>query len=317
MNDTPLVSIIIPAFNAQLFIAETLKSILDQTYQNFEVIVVDDGSTDNTAKEVMHYDSKVSYYYQINSGAGAVPRNTGIKKCRGELLCFIDADDLMVEDRLETQVDFFKRNPEVSLIFSDYRNFSERGAYTESHFQTCPCLSRYLKGKNEIIIEHACTHLARENFGICSSFMIRRGLLDVEEGFDPALKASEDFHFYYRMARHTKVGVINKIGVMRRLHEHNLSNQTVRILKEGINSRTLLKESEKNPEAWSLLNEYIATCWSDLSRYNANNGRYSEALRNEIHAFSTDFCFARMKKSLRSMARTMALYTGFHKSHEV
>src|SRR5262245_29043481 len=99
LTSEPLVSVIIPMFNAQAFIRETLDSILAQTYKNLEIIVVDDGSTDCSSQVVHNYKVPVFYYYQSNSGGCAVPRNTGIAHSSGELLCFVDADDILVPDR--------------------------------------------------------------------------------------------------------------------------------------------------------------------------------------------------------------------------
>lgn len=111
MGAKPLVSVIIPAYNAQDMIGETLDSILAQTYRNLEIIVVDDGSTDRTSQVVKGYGSRVLYHYQKNSGGCAVPRNAGIERSSGDFLCFIDADDLMAPDRVALQVAFMERYP--------------------------------------------------------------------------------------------------------------------------------------------------------------------------------------------------------------
>lgn len=89
----PLVSVIIPAYNAEKFIAETIESIIAQTYPNIEIIIVDDGSTDQTSRIVHGYQPRVRYYYQRNSGGSSIPRNTGIAHSLGDYLCFNDADD--------------------------------------------------------------------------------------------------------------------------------------------------------------------------------------------------------------------------------
>jgi len=115
LNSYPLVSVIIPAYNAEQFIAETLDHIIAQTYENIEIIVVNDGSSDGTAKIVRGYEPHVQFYEQKNSGGCAVPRNHGIHKSSGSLLCFIDADDLMTPDRIARQVDFLDSHPEVGI----------------------------------------------------------------------------------------------------------------------------------------------------------------------------------------------------------
>ena len=311
-----LVSVIIPAYNAEKYIAETIESVLKQTYPNIEIIVVDDGSTDQTSNIVCRYHPRVRYYYQNNSGGCAVPRNTGIAYSLGEYLCFNDADDLMIPDRVATQVDFLERHPDVGLVFSNYRNFNETGLFAKSHFETCPLLYKFLNSQKELIIENACPYLAQENFGIASSFLLRKSILTTDLFFEPSLKSSEDFHFYYRISRKTKVGIINKVGMMRRLHGNNMSSNAEKMLPECIRSYTMLRESEDNIQARYYLDKFIAYFWSDFSRYNANRGRYFQALRQEAKALFTDFRPARLHLLLKSCARIILIAIGIHKPSE-
>src|SRR5712691_12899952 len=106
MSANPLVSVIIPAFNAERFIRQTLDSVLAQTYQNLEVIVVDDGSTDRTRECVLSYRDRVKYLYEENSGGCSKPRNEGIRAASGALLAFLDADDVMAPHRIAREVRF-------------------------------------------------------------------------------------------------------------------------------------------------------------------------------------------------------------------
>ena len=245
-SNRSLVSVIIPAFNAQDLIRETLNSVLAQTYENLEIIVVDDGSTDQTSQVVRSYHPRVLYYYESNSGGCAVPRNTGIERSSGEFLCFLDADDIMISDRIACQIDFMERNPSVGLVFCDYRNFNAEGPYRNSHFETCPRLWCQLKDRRELILDNACELLAQENFGIAGSLFLRRSMLRFESGFEPTLRSCEDLHFYYRLARHSSVGVINEVGMLRRLHGSNMSGNPLTMLSEAIRSRTLLRDTERD-----------------------------------------------------------------------
>lgn len=312
MHLNPLVSIIIPAYNAEAFIGETIESILAQTYHNIEIIIVDDGSTDRTAEIVQRYDPPIKYYYQKNSGGCSVPRNHGIIQSTGRFVSFIDADDIMLPDRIESQVDFLNHHSEIGLVFCDYRNFFNDEQSPLSHFQTCPRLSSILRNQEEVEIGNARPYLAYENFGIAGSFMLRRELLAYVPGFEPTLKASEDFHFYYRLSRYTKVGIINKVGMLRRLHSSNMSGNKTLMAIQGIRAYGLLRDSEDDPVACDLLNRYIAECWSSLARINANNGKYLTAVRNELNALLIDFNWHQFLKSLKGFARNTAIYLGVH-----
>ena len=118
----PEISVIIPAYNGARYICDSIESVLGQTCNRFEVVVVDDGSTDGTREVLEPYieNSSIRYYYQDNAGHGAA-RNTGIKHARGEYISFHDQDDWLEEDSLERRLNFYKRYPELGLVCSDFR----------------------------------------------------------------------------------------------------------------------------------------------------------------------------------------------------
>lgn len=122
----PTVSVIIPAYNCARYVSEAIDSALAQTYKDFEVIVVDDGSTDNTSRILEPYiqSGKIRYFYQENAGAGAA-RNKGILEAKGEFLAFLDADDVLLEDSLSKRVSFLEKYPKAGLVFTDY--YTKRG----------------------------------------------------------------------------------------------------------------------------------------------------------------------------------------------
>ena len=127
--EKPLVSIITPAFNSEKFIAETIRSVLNQTYENWEMIVVDDCSTDNTIaviNEFIHLDSRIQLFQlDKNSGTG-IARNTALCKAKGRYVAFLDADDLWKPIKLEKQMDFLKAN-NLPFTFSFYECIDEEG----------------------------------------------------------------------------------------------------------------------------------------------------------------------------------------------
>ena len=316
MSNNPLVSIIIPAFNSDYYIQETLDSILAQTYHNKEIIVVDDGSTDKTAQIIHGYGSKITYLYQKNSGGCAVPRNSGIENSSGEFLCFIDADDLMMPERIIRQVDFMKNHPEVGLVFCDYRNFNDDGLFPQSHFENCPRLWSQLQGKKEMVLEKPCLILTHENFGIAGTFFIRRNCLKIAAKFEPSLKSCEDFHFYFRLARQFKVGILNEVGLLRRIHRNNLHGNKLQMLHEGIRSRSMLKENEQDSDIRLHLNRYIAGCRSGLARYHADQGQYIRSFGYDLQVLFGSFYPSMAKKACKNIMRTTAMAIGLHRPKE-
>jgi glycosyltransferase involved in cell wall biosynthesis len=127
MVSRPLISIIIPTYNAEPYIGETLDSVLSQTYPRREIIVVDDGSTDRTPQCLEAYSSTIRYLRQENAGAGAA-RNAGLKAASGDYIAFLDADDLWLPEKLEVQLEVAKKHPESGLIACDGVRFDDTGA---------------------------------------------------------------------------------------------------------------------------------------------------------------------------------------------
>jgi glycosyltransferase involved in cell wall biosynthesis len=317
MLNKALVSIIIPAFNAEKYIADTLDSILAQTHPNVEVIVVDDGSTDGTAKIVRDYGPRVAYYFQYNRGSCAVPRNTGLGISSGDFICFSDADDLMMPDRISIQLDFLMRHPESRLVFSDYCNFDKNGWSAKTQFQTCPQFWNLVRDRREIVIQNACLHLAKENFGITGSFLFHRSLLKMESAFEPTLTSCEDFHFYFRLARHTPVGIIKKVGMLHRIHGNNLSSNIYKMCIEGIRSRSLLRDSERNPEVKKYLDRFIAKRCRNLARIHADRGDFSKVIQYDWAALRGPFFRSDKMKSCRNILRNFVkiIYSKRENSH--
>ena len=120
-----MISVVIPAYNAGRFIRRTIDSVLAQTYTDYEIIVVDDGSTDNTAEIVKSYGSKVRYIYQQNAGDGAA-RNTGIYAAKGEWIAFLDHDDEWLPEKLRLQMELLKRNPQLRWCAANF--YKQSGA---------------------------------------------------------------------------------------------------------------------------------------------------------------------------------------------
>lgn len=121
---SPRVSVLIPTYNYGAFLPAAIESVLAQTYTDYEVIVLDDGSTDHTAQIVAAYP-QVRYLYQENAGIAAA-RNRLLDEARGEFAAFLDADDLWMPEKLERQVSYLDRHPECSILFTEAKNFSER-----------------------------------------------------------------------------------------------------------------------------------------------------------------------------------------------
>lgn len=191
----PAVSVVIPAFNAEAYIGEALSSICEQTLRDVEVLVVDDGSTDNTIREVNRFKHLLDLVVLRQANAGpAAARNAGIRRARGRFCAFLDSDDVMLPDRLDAQTRFFSAEPDLGLAHTDLMTFDERGIIhcTRRAFSD-PC--------GGMVIDR----LVLDNFITTSTVMAPREKL-IEAGlFGEERRVSEDFELWLRIDRKSVV----------------------------------------------------------------------------------------------------------------
>jgi glycosyltransferase involved in cell wall biosynthesis len=193
MTESPRVSVIIPALNAANVIVETLESLRAQTFQDFEAIIVDDGSTDATAEIARRFCESDPRFllFQQSHGGTAVARNTAIEKSRGEWMAFLDADDVWLPQKLERQMTLSAEDPRVNFLFSNYYFWDvQRDSSTV-----------YYRDHRPLPDGNALRQLIFGDVYRTSTVMVRRQtLLDVGL-FDPALKFCQDWDLWLRIAR--------------------------------------------------------------------------------------------------------------------
>lgn len=316
--DQQLVSVIIPAYNASAFIAETLESILAQTYRNLEIIVVDDGSTDTTAEIVKSYAPRVKYLYQENSGSCASPRNHGLKEAKGEFVTFFDADDIMLPHKIASQVEALIADPTAVMSITNYRNFSgtERSA---DHFSTCLKLHALIApsiNSHVLLPPEQCRDiLIDENFTIASAPLFRRDTLKVLGGFDESLKACEDFHLIYRAATLGGATVSANVGFERRLHDLNMSSDNERMLRNLIKSRLDLINSEPELSLQDRLTKRVQRYRRDLQTCLVNKNRVYDAAKLYPQTFPPK-SLSDLNHDIRQGLKALRQYTSNGRSEE-
>lgn len=193
----PRVSVIIPTYNSARFITATLDSVLGQSFRDFEIIVVDDGSTDNTREVVRPYLNSIDYIYQQNSER-SVARNNALSRARGEYIAFLDSDDLWTPEKLARQVAVLDDHPQVSLVFTQARYVDEGGKPVSFAGQTIDGQP----GKELVIVDYSIPLLSSNVIaGGGSAAMTRRRLLEEVGNFDLDLVQSEDWDMWVRLAR--------------------------------------------------------------------------------------------------------------------
>ena len=214
----PLVSVIIPAYNASEFIGETLDSVFAQTFNDFEVLLINDGSPDTAELErVLHrFPATLRYIKQENRGAAAA-RNTGLREAHGEFGAFLDADDTWLSSFLEKQMEFLKRN-NADFVFCDALLFGEASLAGRTFMQLQP-------SRGEVTPERL---LAGDVTVLTSSVLARRQPI-LEVGlFDESLRRGHDFDLWLRLA---------KLGIRFAYHHEVLAHH--RIVESGLSGGTI------------------------------------------------------------------------------
>ncbi|MFC1888281.1 glycosyltransferase [Thermodesulfobacteriota bacterium] len=130
MDGTTMISIILPVYNGQRLLRETLESVLDQTYTSFEVVAIDDGSTDNSLEVLRAYENDIVVHSQKNCGVAAT-RNSGVQLARGDLIAFLDQDDIWYPFKLEKQIELFQSSTDVSFVYSDFDLIDSQSRITQ------------------------------------------------------------------------------------------------------------------------------------------------------------------------------------------
>jgi len=218
-QSSPLVSVIIPVHNCERYLPKAIQSVLAQTYRPIEVIVVDDGSSDNSAEIARSYQ-EIHYIYQPNQGP-AVARNAGLAVAQGEFIAFLDADDRWVPDKLKIQIEYLFEHPHVGYTIGRIQNFYDPG------INSVPQVRR--------------SSLEKEQIGLIT-MVARKTVFKKVGGFDPSYRVGSDFEW---VARAKDAGIsmeiLPEILLHRRIHDCNLSHQTqarcaslLRIFKSSI-----------------------------------------------------------------------------------
>jgi glycosyltransferase involved in cell wall biosynthesis len=213
VSSKPLVSVVLPAFNAERFLGEALTSVLAQTYAPVETVVVDDGSSDGTA-EVARAHPGIALIEQENGGPSAA-RNRGFAASRGEFVAFHDADDVMTPDKLAVQVGHMLENPGVGCVLAEQELIVEEGAK----------LPFWVEGSEvETVMPPRPPELEDEPLVHPMSMVVRRETFERVGGFDESMRAAEDFDWMLRAAEEgVEIARLSEVLLRRRVHPDSLT----------------------------------------------------------------------------------------------
>ncbi|WP_052594542.1 glycosyltransferase [Aureispira sp. CCB-QB1] len=220
-----LVSVIIPAYKAGQYIEETIQGVLNQTHDNFELIIVDDGSPDNQAEviaPIVASDNRIQYIKQKNGGVSSA-RNHGFRLSKGNFLAFLDADDIWLPNNLEVKLAKFATDKAFGLVHSDMAIMDGNSQLT----------GETKSGKEGYILDD----LLSWN-GTCvptpSSILVRREVVEKVGGFDLELSNAADQEFFFRVAKDYKIGRVPEVTWWYRVHDNNMHSNIPVMEKDAL-----------------------------------------------------------------------------------
>ncbi len=253
------VSVIIPTYNRVHFLKDAVQSALEQTHPPLEIIVVDDGSTDNTPSVCQAFPPPVRYLRQENQGVSAA-RNHGVRAAQGEYIAFLDSDDVWEPDKLAAQLTVFKRYPEIAWCITDCtlvdvkghpRNgaqgfagffpvFQDVGLSPDHFFSQSLSQDTVESGGRRFRVYTGDVFglLFHGNFCTSQSIMLRRGIIDSVGLFDPALRVAEDTEYFHRVAAASHAAIVMSPLVRVRLGHESLvsAHNTVELIENALSS---------------------------------------------------------------------------------
>ena len=212
------VTVIIPAYNSAKHLPGALESVFKQTYRDFELVVVDDGSTDDTRKVLEGYKNRITYLYQENGGPSKA-RNTAIRAAKGRYVAFLDADDLWLPHKLEQQMKLIESDPRLGLVFSDAEYFDGEPPLVGSYWKQRGCYDEMISESR--MIRNAFSKLMAINPILPSTALVKKDCFDKTGLFDEALRYVEDKEMWLRISRYYSMACVPHPLVKRRVHGYS------------------------------------------------------------------------------------------------
>lgn len=298
------VSVVIPTYNAEAFIKNTLDSVLRQTYPDFECIVVDDGSTDATLEVLNNItDTRIKIIKQDNSGGPACPRNVGLMAAQGDYIFLFDADDIMLPEKLAISVAALDANPDADLLFTNFCSIDEFGNLLDPNYLSS--YDTFWNFVNALPISGGCVFIAAEqlysslihlNFIGTSSVALRRASLSKLDRFNEELKNSDDRLFWINFSKSHSAIFVNNILHQYRIQPNGITSsgflrrgpskiKALKIIESECDDKILLKVIKRQ-----LANDYLAMAYS----YKATNN-VQEIISNAYKSISYRMSFSNFK----------------------
>lgn len=307
MDACPLVSVLIPAYNSQAYLGKALASVRAQTYPAIEVLLVDDGSTDDTADIARRFDGRVRVFEQANAGAGAA-RNRALAEARGEFVAFLDADDLWHPRKIELQMRHLLDCGHCLGVYCDKLELRGRTAepdWTQPRYQYSTvgvCNDRMSGWLYLELLRDAVVHT--------STLLVGRDVLDKVGLFDEALRKGQDLDYWLRLSRIGRIHRLSAVLSAYRIHPASVSHRLMDTnFHAMVVERALRRFGTTDPEGRSLdrneASRILATSWFEFAYHHYKHGSLDICRRSVMRAVEIRPTMLRSwRLALRAQART-------------
>lgn len=300
----PEISVVIPTYNTGELILEALNSVFEQSFSDYEIVVIDDGSTDGTRDILDPFINKIEYFYQENQGL-AVARNTGLSKARGKYITYLDADDVWFPDNLALKYKLLEDDPDLAGIFSEFTMFDENGIinlnatkelfpfFARTGFDYPDIFEKHKKCSNnkggsfDFYYGRIFDKLFYGNFILPTSMLFRREFTENVGSFVPHMRTQQDYEYWLRFSQKYPFGFIDYPLVKYRRHSKQLTDYTKieRIFNAVLEIINKYEEHFSVQGKVVVFNKRKAKLLSDFATFyirNQNPGKARTMLRESI-----------------------------------
>lgn len=280
------ISAVIPAYNNAQYIADAVRSIQAQTHPVDEIIIIDDGSSDNTQQRIRELPGHINYIRQHNQGPSAA-RNTGIQAALGDWIAFLDADDQWTPGKIKKQLEVLTKFPELHLLAGDMQEINRQNQPVTNSVLAKHDLLQKFKMLDGQPINNALAFLISKNFIPTGTVLVKRTTL-IEAGmFNHNIRFGEDLELWAKIAARHPISCLPTTLMLRRLHDTNATQNTALMLQDLIKvmksikhyAAATLKMQQQNP------NQMVADAYADLGYWHFSEQNYSHSRKAFVASF--------------------------------
>ena len=293
------VSIVIPTYNCLDYLPKAIGSVLQQTHQDIEIIIIDDNSNDGTSTYLASIDDdRIITLSTLGVGAPQA-RNLGIEKATGEFIAFLDADDFWFPEKIERQLEFHQRYPDMAMSFTNYEHL------TEDYEVIVDCFSYWSQFQNReeqfINIDNPLEFIIENNVIGTSTVMVKADVFSQTDSFNADIKYGEDWELWLRMSENHQIGVLNSVEVGYLMRATSVTQTEDLKLRNLASIETILQRYQNNSQRWNLSQSSFKVAKARILEGYADYYRGLQQNRQAIVYSFRSLVMAPQKRTLRHL----------------